>query len=155
MNINTYNLILDTETKHSSLQVKESYEYANDYFASAKAVYLLLTELFHLHQMSDEYVYMLAFDNRMKLLGVFEVSHGIGNASLLDARGVFIRALQIAASNIVLAHNHPSGFPLPSRDDFNMCKRMVSAGELIGIPVQDFIVVGDDDFVSFKEKELL
>ena len=68
---------------------------------------------------------------------------------------MFIRALQIAASNIVLAHNHPSGFPLPSRDDFNMCKRMVSAGELIGIPVQDFIVVGDDDFVSFKEKELL
>lgn len=155
MNINTYNLILDTETKHSSLQVKESYEYANDYFASAKAVYLLLTELFHLHQMSDEYVYMLAFDNRMKILGVFEVSHGIGNASLLDARGVFIRALQIGASNIMLAHNHPSGIPLPSREDFSICKRIVSAGKLLGVPLLDFIVIGSDDYVSFLEKELL
>ena len=129
MNINTYNLILDTETKHSSLQIKESYEYANDYFTNAVSVYSLMTELFHMHKQADEYVYMLAFNNRMKLLGIFEVSHGIGNASLLDARGVFIRALQITASNVMLVHNHPSGIPLPSREDFNICKRMVSAGD--------------------------
>lgn len=155
MNIKIYNLILDTETKHSSLQVKESYEYANDYFASAVSVYSLMTEVFHMQKQADEYVYMLAFNNRMKLLGVFEVSHGIGNASLLDARGVFIRALQIGASNIMLVHNHPSGIPLPSREEFNICRRMVSAGKLLGVPVLDFIVIGSDDFVSFLEKELL
>lgn len=115
----------------------------------------LMTELFHMQEQADEYVYMLAFNNRMKLLGIFEVSHGIGNASLLDARGVFIRALQIAASNVMLVHNHPSGIPLPSREDFNICKRMVSAGDLLGVPVLDFIVIGSDDFVSFREKELL
>ena len=108
-----------------------------------------------MHKQADEYVYMLAFNNRMKLLGIFEVSHGIGNASLLDARGVFIRALQITASNVMLVHNHPSGIPLPSREDFNICKRMVSAGDLLGVPVLDFIVIGSDDFVSFREKELL
>ena len=155
MNINTYNLILDTETKHSSLQVKECYEYTNDYFTNAVSVYSLLTELFHMQEQADEYVYMLAFNNRMKLLGIFEVSHGIGNASLLDARGVFVRALQIAASNVMLVHNHPSGMPLPFREDFNICKRMVSAGDLLGVPVLDFIVIGSDDFVSFQEKELL
>ena len=94
MNIRTYNLIIDTDTKHTSLRVKDSFEYANDYFASAVSVYSLMTEIFRLHEMSDEYVYMLAFDNKMKLLGAFEVSHGTGNASLLDARGVFVRALQ-------------------------------------------------------------
>lgn len=155
MNIRTYNLIIDTDTKHTSLRVKDSFEYANDYFASAVSVFSLMTEIFHLHEMSDEYVYMLAFDNKMKLLGAFEVSHGTGNASLLDARGVFVRALQIGASNIMLIHNHPSGIPLPSREDFNICRRMVSAGKLLGVPVLDFIVIGCDDFVSFLEKELL
>ena len=155
MNIRTYNLIIDTDTKHTSLRVKDSFEYANDYFASAVSVYSLMTEIFRLHEMSDEYVYMLAFDNKMKLLGAFEVSHGTGNPSLLDARGVFVRALQIGASNIMLIHNHPSGIPLPSREDFNICRRMVSAGKLLGVPVLDFIVIGGDDFVSFLEKELL
>ena len=155
MGINTYDLIINTETKHTNLQIKESFAYGTEYFTTPLAVFSLMTEVFHLHQMSDEYVYMLAFDNKMKLLGAFEVSHGTGNASLLDARGVFVRALQIGASNIMLIHNHPSGIPLPSREDFNICRRMVSAGKLLGVPVLDFIVIGCDDFVSFLEKGLL
>lgn len=88
---------------------------------------------------------MGAFNNRMKLLGMFEVSHGLCDASLLDARGVYMRALQIGASNIVVIHNHPSGIPLPSRDDFNVCQRIRDAGELLGIPLADFIVIGCGD----------
>ena len=91
----------------------------------------------------------------MKLMGIFEVSHGTGNASLLDPRGVYMRALQIGASRIMLIHNHPSGMPLPSREDFNVCKRMKKAGELVGIPLVDFIIIGNNDFTSFQEKELL
>ena len=105
--------------------------------------------------MADEYVYLVAFDNKMKLMGIFEVSHGIGNASLLDPRGVYMRALQIGASHIMLIHNHPSGMPLPSREDFGVCEKMKQAGELMGIPLADFIVIGCKDFVSFQEKELL
>ena len=52
-------------------------------------------------------------------------------------------------------HFHPSGIPLPSRDDFNVCRRIRDAGELLGIPLADFIVIGCGDFVSFKEKDLL
>ena len=66
-----------------------------------------------------------------------------------------MRALQIGASRIMLIHNHPSGMPLPSREDFHVCKRMKKAGELIGILLVDFIVIGSNDFVSFQEKELL
>lgn len=155
MGINTYDLIINTETKHTNLQIKESFAYGTEYFTTPLAVFSLMTEVFHLHQMSDEYVYMLAFNNKMKLMGVFEISHGTGNASLLDPRGVYMRALQIGATFIMLVHNHPSGMPLPSREDFRVCKRMKRAGELLGISLVDFIVVGSDDFVSFQEKELL
>lgn len=155
MDIKTYDLIIDTKTKHTALQVKDSFAYAVDNFTEPKAIYDLMTDGFHMYEKADEYVYMGAFNNKMKLLGMFEISHGLGDSSLIDARGVYMRALQIGASNIVVIHNHPSGIPLPSRDDFNVFRRIRDAGELLGIPLVDFIVIGCGDFVSFKEKDLL
>lgn len=155
MDIKTYDLIIDTKTKHTALQVKDCFAYAVDNFTEPKAIYDLMMDGFRLDEKADEYVYMGAFNSRMKLLGMFEVSHGLCDASLLDARGVYMRALQIGASNIVVIHNHPSGIPLPSRDDFRVCRRIKEAGELLGIQLSDFIVIGCDDFVSFKEKDLL
>ena len=155
MAIKTYELILDTETKHTSLQVKDSFSYGSEYFTTPMSVFTLMTEVFHLDTKADEYVYLGAFDNKMKLMGIFEVSHGTGNASLLDPRGVYMRALQIGASHIMLIHNHPSGMPLPSREDFGICVRMKKVGELVGIPLVDFIIIGNNDFTSFQEKELL
>ena len=127
MDIKTYDLIIDVETKHTALQVKDSFAYAVDSFREPKAIYALMTEVFHMNTKADEYVYMGAFNNRMKLLGMFEISHGLGDSSLIDARGVYMRALQIGASNIVVIHNHPSGIPLPSRDDFRVCRRIREA----------------------------
>lgn len=155
MDIRTYELILDIETKHTSLQVKDSFSYGCTYFTTPLSVFELMTEVFHLDIMADEFVFLLAFDNKMKLMGIFEVSHGVGNASLIDARGVYMRALQIGASHIMLIHNHPSGIPLPSEEDFCVCRRMKEAGELMGIPLADFVVIGTGDFISFKEKELI
>lgn len=59
MDIKTYDLIINTRTKHTSLQVKESFAYGAEYFTTPLAIFKLMTEVFHLHQMSDEYVYML------------------------------------------------------------------------------------------------
>lgn len=58
MDIKTYDLIINTRTKHTSLQVKESFAYGAEYFTTPLAIFKLMTEVFHLHQMSDEYVYM-------------------------------------------------------------------------------------------------
>ena len=56
------------------------------------------------------------------------------------------------AAAIVLAHNHPSGDPTPSRDDVALTKRLVEAGELLGIPVLDHVIIGDAGrYCSFKE----
>lgn len=142
MQINTYELILDTETKHSSLQLKEALSYPGDTMYTPLAIFTMMMELFHLERMADEYVYLIAFNNKMKVLGLFQVSHGIGNASLIDPRGIFMRAVYIGASNLILVHNHPSGVTTPSKEDISVHKRLKEAGELMGIPIVDHVIIG-------------
>lgn len=155
MNINTYDLILDAESKLTHLQLQESFAYPCDRFTSPRAIYELMQSKFNLHTRADEYVYLAAFNNAMRLLGLFEISHGTVNASLIDPRGVFLRAVQIGASSIMLIHNHTSGRAIPSRDDMNTCKRIKKAGELLGIQLADFLIIGCDEYLSFHEKNLL
>ena len=155
MQINTYELILDTETKHSSLQLKEALSYPGDTMYTPLAIFTMMMELFHLERMADEYVYLIAFNNKMKVLGLFQVSHGIENASLIDPRGIFMRAVYIGASNLILVHNHPSGVTTPSKEDISVHKRLKEAGELMGIPIVDHVIIGSEGYLSFKEQEIL
>lgn len=155
MQINTYELILDTETKHGSLQLKEALSYPGDTMYTPLAIFTMMVELFHLERMADEYVYLIAFNNKMKVLGLFQVSHGIGNASLIDPRGIFMRAVYIGASNLILVHNHPSGVTTPSKEDISVHKRLKEAGELMGIPIVDHVIIGSEGYLSFKEQEIL
>lgn len=103
----------------------------------------------------DMYIEDIAFNNKMKILGLFQVSHGIGNASLIDPRGIFMRAVYIGASNLILVHNHPSGITAPSKEDISVHKRLKEAGELMGIPIVDHVIIGSDGYLSFKEQEIL
>lgn len=155
MQINTYELIIDTETKHSSLQLKEPLLYPGDAMYTPLAIFTMMVELFHLERMADEYVYLVAFNNKMKVLGLFQVSHGIGNASLIEPRGIFMRAVYIGASNLILVHNHPSGITTPSKEDISVHKRLKEAGELMGIPIVDHVIIGSEGYLSFKEQEIL
>lgn len=155
MNIKTYEMIIDTKTKQSSLVVKENFAYGEECFQAPISIATLMKEIFRLHEMADEFVYMLAFNYKMSLLGIFEISHGTGNASLLDARGVFMRALYVGASQIVLVHNHPSGKVEASNQDLYISKRIKDAGELMGIPLSDHIIIGSDGYLSIHESELI
>lgn len=89
------------------------------------------------------------------------VSLGSLNASIVEPREVFKDAITSSAAHVILAHNHPSGDPTPSSEDIAITKRLVKAGELLGITVHDHIILGrrtkdhDQDFVSLKEIGLL
>lgn len=133
MNINTYDLVLDNETKHCSLRLKESLPYKGEYRSEPLQIVEMVKELFRVDEMADEFAYLIAFNGRMKVLGVFEIGHGTGNACLLDARGIFMRAVYTGASCVVLVHTHPSGDTTPSRQDSELTAKIRDAGELIGI----------------------
>lgn len=62
--------------------------------------------------------------------------------------------IQNYASGMILAHNHPTGVPKPSEADKMFCQRIEAAGRLVGIPLLDFIIVGNTDYFSWRENEL-
>ena len=114
----------------------------------------MMVDLYQLDIQAEEYVYMIAFDTKQKPLGVFEISHGTVNASVLNPREVYLKALLVGAVNIVLLHNHPSGDTSPSRADIQSTKRIKEAGEMLGIKLIDHIIIGDD-YLSFAEESYL
>jgi DNA repair protein RadC len=83
------------------------------------------------------------------------VAVGSLNSAGVEPREVFKSAVRHSAAAVVLAHNHPSGDPAPSRDDVALTKRLAQAGELLGIEVLDHIVVGDRKYVSLKAEKLM
>lgn len=109
--------------------------------------------VFRLNKQTEEYLYMLALTTKGKPLGVFEVSHGIVDATICNPREIFIKTLLCGASGIVIIHNHPSGDTTPSKQDIESYNRLKEAGKLIGINVFDSIIVGES-YYSFAENGL-
>ena len=68
---------------------------------------------------------------------------------------MFMEVIRRSSAAVIVVHNHPSGDPTPSQDDVAVTKRLVEAGELLGIQVLDHIIVGDNRYVSFREQGLL
>ena len=111
-------------------------------------------EFMHIHEQPEEYMYMICMNVKNRVIGVFEISHGTANASLVTPREVFQKALLANAVSIIVMHNHPSGDCTPSREDIEVTKRLVEAGKLVGVEVLDHIIVGDQ-YSSLKEKGYL
>ena len=104
-----------------------------------------------IHEEPEEYMYMICLNTKNRVIGVFEISHGNVNSSIVGTREIFQKALLANAVSIILMHNHPSGDPSPSREDIEVTRRIVEAGKIIGIQVLDHIIIGDR-YSSLKEK---
>ena len=77
------------------------------------------------------------------------------NASIVHPREVFKEAFRRSAASIICLHNHPSGDPSPSREDIEVTKRLVECGKIMGIEIFDHLIIGENKFVSLKEKGYL
>lgn len=105
-----------------------------------------------LRHATQERFFVVLLDGRHRVLRVELVSQGTLTASLVHPREVFRPALRGAAAAVVLVHNHPSGDPTPSREDREITDRLVRAGELLGVPVLDHVVVAERGFRSLREE---
>lgn len=103
----------------------------------------------------QEIMKLLMLNTKARLIGETNIFKGTVNASLVSPRELFIEALQKNAVSIILLHNHPSGDPAPSREDIYLTQRIYGAGKLIGIELLDHIIIGNNRYISFAEKELL
>ncbi len=97
----------------------------------------------------------LALDSRNRLLGDERVSVGTINSTMAHPREVFDKAIRVKAAGIVVVHNHPSGDPQPSDDDIRLTRRLAEAGKVVGIPLQDHVIVAGQNYYSFRARCLL
>ncbi|MBM4307404.1 MAG: JAB domain-containing protein [Deltaproteobacteria bacterium] len=104
---------------------------------------------------AKEHFKLILLNPRNRIIGISNISIGTLNASLVHPREVFKDAITHSAASVVLAHNHPSGDPDPSEDDLKITKKMVDSGKILGIEVLDHIVIGKNNFCSFKERGLI
>lgn len=147
-----------------AIQIKASFElakrqesitdkYSDYYIENPKtAVELARKEL---KDKSKEHFKLIMLNTRNKVINIADISVGTLNASLVHPREVFEQAIKHHSASVILVHNHPSGDPEPSDDDLKMTKRLKESGNILGIEVIDHIIIGKDNFYSFKEKRLL
>lgn len=105
-----------------------------------------------LRHQKKEFFVALFLNTKNHITGKEVLSIGTLNASLVHPREVFRAAIRHSSASIICLHNHPSGDPTPSTEDIKITKRLVEAGNLIGIDVLDHIIIGDGRFISLKEQ---
>lgn len=106
--------------------------------------------------MDREYFWALALNTKNQLIKTVEVSIGSLNASIVHPRELFKEAVHLSAASVVVVHNHPSGDPTPSGADTQLTRRLVRAGDVLGIEVLDHVVIGDNGaHASMRELGLM
>lgn len=101
----------------------------------------------------DEILSAIYLDARRNVIGSRVLSRGSSRFTIVDPISVFRPAVQLGASAVILAHQHPSGDPKPSQQDYDVTRRVVAAGRTLGIPLLDHIVLSGDTarYTSFAE----
>jgi DNA repair protein RadC len=105
--------------------------------------------------LSQEHFVCLYLNTKNQVIHKQTIFIGSLNASIVHPREVFREALKRSAASIIALHNHPSGDPAPSREDVEVTKRLSECGKIIGVDLLDHLIIGDNKFVSLKEKGYL
>jgi DNA repair protein RadC len=106
-----------------------------------------------LDETDREQFLLLCLNTKNEPTAIHTVSVGSLDASIVHPREVYKAAILANSSSIIVCHNHPSGDPTPSREDINVTKMLKEAGEVLGIPLLDHIIVGSEGaYYSLKER---
>lgn len=112
---------------------------------------LLMAEMSHLAQENFRVLYL---DTRNRLLGSETIYVGSLNASHIRVAEVYRDAVKRNCAAIIVAHNHPSGDPSPSPEDVDVTRQLIDAGNLLNIELLDHLIIGQQRFVSMRERGL-
>ncbi len=113
---------------------------------------LLMSEL---RDAKKEHLKSLLLDSKNRVMKTVTVSIGTLDSSLVHPREVYKDAILASSASIIVAHNHPSGDPSPSMEDKRVTERLAEAGKLLGIELLDHIIIGDNRWISLKERGVL
>ncbi|GAB6173215.1 DNA repair protein RadC [Paradesulfitobacterium aromaticivorans] len=114
--------------------------------------HLVMEEMRHFDR---EHFRVVTLNTKNHVLGISPISVGSLNSSLVHPRECFKEAIRRNSNAIILLHNHPSGDPTPSREDIEVTKRLADGGKILGIEVLDHVIIGDNRYISLKERGIV
>ena len=157
MRITSYKTMLKQDVRIPELVKEKSFNYETDrkQLDNPGAITEMLNTVFSHGLETEEVVYLICFDTKIKPVGVMQISRGTVNLSCLNPREILIKALMCGAVNIAIAHNHPSGDCLPSNSDIESSKRLLESCKIIGLKLLDSIVLTSDNYISLRQENLL
>jgi DNA repair protein RadC len=91
------------------------------------------------------------FDAKCRFLGDSQITRGSSRAAFVAPAELFKRAILCDAALIIVLHNHPSGDPSPSEQDYRVTEELCEGARLLGLELSDHIVIGDNRYYSFRE----
>ena len=103
----------------------------------------------------DEIVMMLCLDNKRAVICCREMGRGVVNCVDANIRRMVETALKVKTTTVIVAHNHPNGVALPSREDDNFTRTLYRSFGLLGITLEDHIIVANDEFVSLADSGVM
>ncbi|MDW3211524.1 MAG: DNA repair protein RadC [Reichenbachiella sp.] len=109
----------------------------------------------HLMDLDHEQFWVLYLNRANQIIKPEMISAGGVSGTVVDAKLVFKKALEVLASGVILAHNHPSGNLQPSNQDVQLTKKIKAAGQTLDIPVLDHIIFTDDGYFSFTDESMM
>lgn len=113
---------------------------------------------YHVERLPEEHVYLMAFDIKLHLIGLFELSHGSSRESVVSPPQIMQRLFLCGASAFCIAHNHPSGDVTPSETDDRLTKRIAQVAKICGIDFCDHIIIAGahkNVYYSYRESSAL
>ena len=115
----------------------------------------ILPYLDHFRDKKQEFFICFSLDSGRRLIARRVVTIGLLDATLAHPREVFAGPLVDRAAAIIVAHNHPSGEASPSKHDIEMTQQLIAAGQLLGVPLQDHLIITAKNHYSFKQNSLI
>jgi DNA repair protein RadC len=115
----------------------------------------ILVRLADIRTKQQEYFVCLSLDGGQRLIAQRTITIGTLDTVLAHPREVFSDAIVDRAACIIVTHNHPSGDPSPSQKDTSLTQQLAAAGQLLGIPLRDHIIVTKTDHYSYRQHHLL
>ena len=153
--INRYSVMLN-ENRVPYLKLDESIKYdGEDRLQTPKMVVDLVNTVFELKDCAEEHLITLAMTAKCQVVGLFHTAHGTLSSTEASPRNIIQRALLSGAAIFIVCHNHPSGDCMPSDEDIYAAEKIKDAGNLVGISLSDFIIIGNDRYFSFREEKML
>lgn len=152
MGVIEYELLLDEERKPVLVKKNSEFSDADEFLDSPSKIAQMFMVGCNAEYLPEEHIWMLALNVKCKPIGMFEVAHGTNRNCMTSPRELFVRACVSGCDCIAVVHNHPSGICTPSEEDDLATKRLVGAGELLGIPVVDHVIIGENSYYSYAEQ---